>query len=702
MPFSLILSYSAVIVTGAAAVTVIWRGPKAFVHRTLAAGLALFSLEALFVALTFQAASPTDALHLQRLQLLISSLVPGIWILFSLSIGRPNYGQVVSKWKWAIGASFVLPVILDILFSDAFFSGPSMSLMAPGPEIGFGWSGSLLHLWSLIGSTIVLMNLEKLLRSSTGTIRWQIKFLVVAVGGLFMIRVFTDSQALLFRALDMRLHEVNLTALLLADVVMARSFVRTRILDFDVYLSHSFLYNSLTFIMVGIYLITVAIVGRIAYYFDETGGVPLTAFFLLPALTGLALLLLSDRLRLLRKRFIARHFKRPHHDYRNLWMDFTQKTASVLSVPELSATIAKLVSQTLEILSVSVWLVDGQREGLVFGASNVFSEAQAGKLKLLGQNGKEFLRGLAQQDMPVDFGSQNGGIAALREEFGDCLREAAIRYCLPLRAGGEFIGLLTLDKKVGRETRLDVEDLDLMKTIGDQAAASLLNARLVERVRQAKELEAFQVMSAFFMHDLKNLASRLSLVTENLPIHFDDPEFRDDALQTIAHSVEKVNKMCNRLSLLGQKLELKPRHAELDRLVGLVLSDMRGELRGLVVTGLTSGATVLVDEEQMQKVFANLLLNANEAIGQEGRIEVRSSVRDGWAGVSIADNGCGIAEEFMEKHMFRPFQTTKKQGMGIGLFHCKTIVEAHGGRMEVESEDGKGSTFRVLLPVGTR
>ena len=58
-----------------------------------------------------------------------------------------------------------------------------------------------------------------------------------------------------------------------------------------------------------------------------------------------------------------------------------------------------------------------------------------------------------------------------------------------------------------------------------------------------------------------------------------------------------------------------------------------------------------------------------------------------------------MSREFIEKSLFRPFQTTKKQGMGIGLYHCKTIVEAHGGRIEVESEEGKGTTFRVLLPV---
>jgi signal transduction histidine kinase len=72
--------------------------------------------------------------------------------------------------------------------------------------------------------------------------------------------------------------------------------------------------------------------------------------------------------------------------------------------------------------------------------------------------------------------------------------------------------------------------------------------------------------------------------------------------------------------------------------------------------------------------------------------------RDGWVVLAVSDNGCGMSEAFMERSLFQPFHTTKQQGLGIGLFHSKMIVEAHRGKIEVESEEGKGSTFRVLLP----
>lgn len=106
-----------------------------------------------------------------------------------------------------------------------------------------------------------------------------------------------------------------------------------------------------------------------------------------------------------------------------------------------------------------------------------------------------------------------------------------------------------------------------------------------------------------------------------------------------------------------------------------------------------------MDTEQMLKVLTNLLLNASEAVSPAGEIRVQTGQRNGWGLLQVADNGCGMTPEFISQALFRPFQTTKKKGFGIGMFQSKMIVEAHGGRIEVESQQNKGTTFRVLLPI---
>jgi putative PEP-CTERM system histidine kinase len=258
---------------------------------------------------------------------------------------------------------------------------------------------------------------------------------------------------------------------------------------------------------------------------------------------------------------------------------------------------------------------------------------------------------------------------------------------------------MTLGEKVFYQP-LSFEESELIKTISNQVAAAMLNLRVAEQMRQQKEMEAFQAMSSFFMHDLKNLASKLSLVTQNLPVHIDNPEFRADALRTITQSVAKINTMSNRLSLLSRKLELTCKETDLNDLVDVAVSDVKSFIRVPLAHSLGKVPPLFIDGEQIYKVVENLLINASEAVQQDGRISISTSCRENWAEITVQDNGYGMSKEFIEKSLFLPFRTTKKQGMGIGLYHCKTIVEAHGGRVEVESEAGQGTTFHVLLPVG--
>jgi len=544
------------------------------------------------------------------------------------------------------------------------------------------------------------MNLERTFRHATGHMRWQTKFMFLGIGSIFIVHLFTDSQAVLFRGINTGMDSIALGVLLIADIFILRSLFRGKPLDVGIHLSHQFLYNSATVFIVGIYFISVGIIAWFSLHFEWIRDVHLIIFLLFLSVTGIAIVLLSDRFRMKRKRFISRHFKRPQYDYQKIWEDFTERTATITKISSLCDVIVKMVSETLEILSVSIWLVDERYEELRLGGSTVFTSAQAEKLSFYGRGGTALIGAMLNQIMPVDLkGREDDWVEDLRRTYGiDETKESRIRYCVPLNASGRLIGIMTLSEKVFYEP-LTFEETELVKTMADQAAAGLLNLRLSERLRQSQELEAFQSMSAFFMHDLKNLASKLSLVTQNLPVHIDNPEFRNDALKTISQSVTKINTMSSRLSLLSQKLDLSFRETDVNDLVASAISDTKNYGLAPISQNLDTVPPLFLDHEQIHKVLENLLMNAYDALGENGHITVTTRVHDTWAEISVHDNGYGMSKEFMEKNLFRPFQTTKKQGMGIGLYHCKTIIEAHGGRIEVESEERKGTSFRILLPV---
>jgi signal transduction histidine kinase len=191
----------------------------------------------------------------------------------------------------------------------------------------------------------------------------------------------------------------------------------------------------------------------------------------------------------------------------------------------------------------------------------------------------------------------------------------------------------------------------------------------------------------------------LSLMLQNLPVHFANPAFREDSLRSIAKTVARINDLISRLSLLREGLKIAPQNADLNDLVTNCLSGLRN-LPGVELTeALEPLPTMRIDSDQIQKVLTNLVLNARDALANGGQIRVATKRSNGWAVLQVSDNGCGISPEFLGQSLFRPFQTTKKKGIGIGMYQSKMIVEAHAGRIEVESEIGKGTTFRVLLPI---
>jgi putative PEP-CTERM system histidine kinase len=626
------------------------------------------------------------------------SVLPGIWLFFSLTYARGNYAEFLKRWRLVLVAAFLLPVGLVILFGNHLIISAGQTETGHW-MFGLGFPGTVLNLLSLLGAVLVLMNLERTYRAAVGTMLWRIKFMILGLGVIFAVRAYVSSQVLLFHALNLSLEAVTEMAMLLGGVLILRSLFRAGHFNMDVYPSQSALHHSFTVLLAGAYLLIVGVFAKVVVFLGGDAAFTLKAFVLLVILVLLAIVLLSDRVRLHTRRFVSRHFQTPLYDYRSVWRRFTEETASCVKPSELCQAAVKLVADIFQTLSVTLWLVDDKRENFMFAASTFLSETKAKDLKPQNAEAMEVMRALEKHPDPIDLdASKEGWTAALRRCHPDEFRKGGNRVCVPMTSGGEVLGLIILGDRVGG-VGFSWQDFDLLKCVADQVAAGLLNAQLSQRLLQAREMEAFQTMSAFFVHDLKNTTSTLNLMLKNLPVHFNDPEFRADALRGISKTVEHINRLIGRLSLLRHELQIKPVESDLNEVVARALAGWEEAAGVSVVKNLGVLPKIPLDQEQMLKVVTNLVLNAREAVLPAGEVRIETAQSNGWVILTVSDNGCGMAPEFLSRFLFRPFQTTKKNGLGIGLFQSKMIVEAHKGRVQVESQIGKGTTFRIILPL---
>jgi putative PEP-CTERM system histidine kinase len=692
---STLLAFASALFGGVLAVTVIANKRRSLVHFLFAAGMLALTAESIFNGLSFKAVTVDEIIYWQRWRLLAMSFLPGIWLSFSLSYSRGNHHEFLQRWKLALLAFSFAPLILGIFFNGDLILPQTPPLRGIDLDL-FGFILSLVLLVSLV---LILMNLERTFRAAVGLMRWRIKFMIIGLGILFAVRVYTSSQTLLFHTIDLPLQSVDCGALFAACLLVSRSLLREGHFDLDVYPSHSVLQNSLTVLLAGIYLLIIGVFAKIVTWLGGDNAFALKAFVVLAALVLLTILLLSDRARLVTGRFVSRHFQRPLYDYRTVWRRFTEATGACVNQADLCQMAVKSVTDIFQALSVTIWLVDDKKEQLIFAASTFLSETKAGQLQPAKTQMAETLRHLQNHHEPIDIDAAFEPWAeTLRQCHPEEFRRGGNRVCVPMIIGDELIGVMILGDRVGG-VEFSWQDFDLLKCIGDQIAAGLLNTRLSQKLLQARELEAFQTMSAFFVHDLKNTANTLNLMLQNLPVHFDNPEFRADALRGVSKTVANINRLISRLGSIRSELQIKPVESDLNELVAKALAGWE-EAAGInLKKDLPPMPKLLFDPDQMLKVATNLIFNAREAVSQSGQVQIQTSQNNGWAVLSVSDDGCGMSQEFMNRSLFRAFQTTKKNGLGIGMFQSKMIVEAHKGRIEVESQPGKGTTFRVFLPL---
>ncbi len=700
MSLNTVLALAAGMFSAALAAAAACRKQRSLATWCFSGGMLIFAFESLFGAIANDAFVPEKAAFWETLSLVAKSFLPGAWLTFSLTYSRANHRDFLVRSRWLVIGAFLIPLVSLAAFYSPFFYVVAYTSPFQGWGLRLNEPARILNVLLLVSTVLILTNIERTFRAAVGTMRWRIKFVVLGLGVVFGAHIYTRSQALLFSDYGPSQFVVETIALLIGCALITVAYVRSGFSEIDVYPSRTALQTSATVLVTGAYLFVVGVLAQIVARVGGAASFPIVALVVLIGVATLAVLLLSDRARQSLQLFISRHFKRPEYDFRQIWARFTQNLSAALDETALATIASRLISETFGALSVSTWLFDEQRERLIRVSSTSHGE-QAQTEDLSGSMaGKELdLAKSIKLSRPFDLASaRERWTQELMKRSGGQFRTGGSPVCVPLIGGERCLGAIVLADRV-RGLGYSAEEMDLLKCIGEQVAASLLKLRLTEEIMERKELEAFQTMSAFLIHDLKNAASTLGLMLENLPAHFDNPAFRQDAFRGIGGAASRINDLINRMNALRDELCLKPAELDLNLVVTDALANLNGTLDTKLSTKFEQIPTILADRQQLQSVFTNLLLNARDAVGTNGCISVETTRQGDWVALSVRDNGCGMTQQFIKNSLFRPFRSTKKKGLGIGMFQSKTIVEAHHGKIHVESELGIGTTFRVMLPL---
>ena len=683
------IAAAACLLTGTFAVA---RQPRGLTSWCFFLGMLLLGGERLADHAVYLAAGGAAAGEQLTRALVVKSALVAVWLCFSLVYARGNGMEFLRRWKWILVASLVVPAGILIVFQGGILE---RVVTEEGETFRFLIPGKAWVITALLITLGILANLEKTFRTSVGMSRWRIKYLFLGVAMIFGVKLYSFSQVLLFSAYDPDLAVLGNVGVLLGCGLIAVAHLRSSFGKLDLYPSRAVLQGSLTVILAGGYFLIVGVLAQVVSLLGGAASFPAQAFIVLLGLVSLTVLLLSDRMRTVLQRFVSRHFRRAEHDFRKIWTDFTRRTSSVLDAETLGKSAGEVIAENFHVLAVTVFAANFDSTELeVIGATEKQTENPNRVFE------RDELAELGAAGRPFDLEKHRGRAAEILREI--CPRKfgnGGDRWVVPLVAAERLMGLVVLADRVNG-VPYSHEELDLLGCIGDQLAAGLLNCTLTEKVLQARELEAFQTLSTFFVHDLKNAANSLNLMLQNLPVHFDDPAFREDAVRAVGRTVRRINKMILNLSSLRREIQLRVTPCQPADLIAEVLDELEPELKEgqRLERGVDSLPEIPLDREAIRSVLTNLVTNASEAIEGAGRITVGAAVDGGGIRITVEDDGSGMSEAYVRTQLFRPFHSTKTKGLGIGMFQCRKILEAHGGIVRVDSEPGRGTRFTLRLP----
>ena len=650
-----------------------------------------FALSASVLLLALIEALDQAALHLgvytyeiKWASVLLESFLPASLLLFSVTYSRTYSARSIPLYcHILLVLSFLFPAAVLFFPLGDFFYAPDLQTER---MLFLGDAGYWFYMLIMLYIIVALMNLESTFSATAGPDRWRMKFEVIGLAGMLAVLIFYFSQGLLYRTINMNMLPVKSGVFIIAAVAVGYSRL-TRGNGVKVAVSRYVIYRSLTLLLIGAYLLILGIVGEGMKYFGASFGRNAAIFIAFASGILLLAVLFSEQLRRKAKVSIDKHFFAQKHDYRTQWITFTERLAVCRTSAEIYDEILTTYMRSFGLRGASLYLCSAECLSYTLAACR---EMRGGPEMPASEGLKSYF---LERGRVLD---PDGGEYALAKEESDFFDLSGTRLLVPVEGNGRIEAFVAFGEQLASEV-FTYEDYDLMKTLAKQAALSIINFRLSEELAETREIAAVAKISSFVIHDLKNLASSLSLLLDNAEEYIGDPEFQNDMIDATRNTLSKMKGLIQKLKMIPEKQSLNAVSSDMLILARETVSEFMRSRPGAAISCGGVRASTMVDQEEFKKVLLNLILNAVESVGRDGAINIETRSEAGKASISVKDNGCGMTTEFMTEHLFKPFRTTKGKGLGIGLYQCKQIIEAHGGTITVASAPGQGTTFTITL-----
>lgn len=548
------------------------------------------------------------------------------------------------------------------------------------------WGNLLL---AILGFVVI----EQVFRNTLTRQKQAVTFLCIGCFLFFSYDLLIYTNALIFSELDEAISETRSLVNVVAAAVLIFATTRSQQTT-TVSLSREMVFYSASLVVAGLFLVAMSASGYWVKLHGGSWGVLLQLILLVTAGLTLCFVIASNKVRAIVRVKVNKHFFLHKYDYRQEWLNLIEVLSQDTEGREAEAIALAAVADIFHSPQAHIWVRD--EETLIHKSSfDRYNQATNDK-KLPIVDCAAAMAILLESEWVFHPQGKNKPDLENNDALPEWLRAIDdIWIVLPILSQQRLSGMIALSKEQ-QKNLLTWEDLDVVKTVGRQIGSYLALHRAADHIAQSKQFDTYNKLTAFIMHDLKNLIAQQALVVENAKKHKENPAFVEDAIKTIENSVVR---MSNLLKKMQQKEPAAVRSLELNKILMEAANKCR-EKRPVPSLRLSDNSPRIEgDHDHLVMIFSHVIKNAQEATAAAGFVDVFVEHKNAMAIVNVEDNGQGMDEAFIRERLFKPFDTTKSgQGMGIGVFQTREYIQNLGGEITVDSQPGAGTTFTISIP----